>query len=503
MLNTLFRKLVVVLLLFGLLMSMISLKIVRYSHEIYHHEIQQKFHIDIAKHFASLAGWTSSGWRDPAAATAAFSLLVTINPQFQIFTLDRDGLVLAHYPNMVRLASNRVSLLPIKRMLQPHPQLPILGDDPANSNVKEVFSVAQLKQSNRLEQYLYVTLHSEEDEESAAGLRLAYITRDGAWLSLTSLVLALTGGLLSLHFVVRPLKQLASTMDAFRAHQVTDDDLVPQQLPISGDEIDVLTGTFYRMAALIQQQIQEIEKTDTIRREFITNVSHDLRTPIASIQGYLETLSLKNASLTVQERHQYLQIALNQAQTLSQLISTLFYLARLDSGQIDLQPEAFRIDELMQDVVQKFALQAQHKNIRLGTEAYDKAPFVCADLGLIERALSNLIDNALSHTPEGGAIQLQLNYVEKKVWVAVVDSGNGIAESDMPYIFDRFYRGNSARVQASANAGLGLSIVRRIFDMHGEIVEAVNVPGGGALFRFSLPSMQSGDGPCGRPQFFT
>jgi two-component system OmpR family sensor kinase len=143
----------------------------------------------------------------------------------------------------------------------------------------------------------------------------------------------------------------------------------------------------------------------------------------------------------------------------------------------------------MQDIIQKFALQAQQKNIRLETIAYGTSRFVCADLGLVERALSNLIDNALSHTPEGGVIALQLDCVDDKVWVAVMDSGNGINEMDMPHIFDRFYRGTHARGQTSANAGLGLSIVRRIIDMHGETVEALNLPDHGALFRFSLPAL--------------
>jgi len=186
---------------------------------------------------------------------------------------------------------------------------------------------------------------------------------------------------------------------------------------------------------------------------------------------------------------------------LSQLISALFYLAKLDSGQIELRPERFRIDEVVQDVVQKFALQAQNKNIRLEAQAQGRLPFVCADLGLIERALSNLIDNALRHTPDGGSIQLRLRHIDEKVWVSVMDSGSGISTADLPHIFERFYRGNSAREGAAANAGLGLSIVHRIFDMHDEVVEAANTTEHGALFRFSLLSANSVDTPCTRDQF--
>jgi two-component system OmpR family sensor kinase len=490
-----------VLLLFGLLMSLIFGMIMRYSHTIYHQEAQQKFHAGVATQFALLAGWTPSGWVDPKAVGTAFANLVTANQQFHVFILDRDGLVLSHYPNSLKLASNRIALQPIRQILRPKPHLPILGDDPAMNHGRLIFSVAQLQGNTRPEKYLYVTLHNEEDGEAADGLRLAYLTREGIWLIVACSMLALAGGLLSLNFIVRPLNQLASTMDGFRKDHFKGDLAGSKEQFSSDDEIDTLTATFYRMAQQMQAQMREIEQADSSRREFIANVSHDLRTPLASIQGYLDTLSIKNDALTSQDRQQYLQIALNQARSLSQLINTLFYLAKLDSGQIELQPENFRIDELVQDVIQKFALQAQKKNIRFAAETRDKLPFVCADLGLIERALSNLIDNALRHTPEGGSVQLRMHHIDEKVWVSVIDSGDGISASDLPHIFTRFYRGNSAHKDAVVNAGIGLCIVRRIVAMHGESVEAGNAPERGTQFRFSLPVMDSGDTPCLQEQF--
>lgn len=482
-------------------MSLIFGMIMRYSHTVYHQEIQQKVHADVATRFAVLAGWTPSGWPDSNAVATAFARLVTANPQFHIFILDRDGVVLSHYPGNLRLASNRVSLQPIKKILLPKPFLPVLGDDPAEINGKQIFSVARLQGNLRPEQYLYVTLHSEEHDESANGLRFAYVTREGAWLIFASFILALGGGLLSLHFVVRPLKQLGAAIDDFREHRFTGDVNEGRRPAPSGDEIDALSAAFYRMAAQIQTQMEEIKRADSTRREFITNVSHDLRTPLASIQGYLDTLSLKNESLTPAERQQYLHIALDQAKSLGQLISGLVYLGTLDSGQIALQPEPFKVDEVAHDIVQKFAPQAQEKNIRLVAPAHDGLPFAFGDLGLIERALSNLIDNALRHTPEGGLVQVCSRYVDGKIWVSVIDSGRGISALDLPHIFERFYRGNRAREEAAVNAGIGLSIVRRIFDMHGESVEATNAPQGGAIFRFSLPCMSSANMPCTPKQF--
>ena len=501
MFNSIFRKLVAVLLLFGLLMSLIFGMMMQYSHAVYHQEIQQKFHIGIATRFAELAGWTPSGWGDPNAVAATFMRLVTANPQFHVYVLDRDGVVLSHYPAQVPLASPRVSLQPILQILQAKPNLPILGDDPADSRQQQIFSAVRLKGDTRQERYLYVTFQSEEHGEATKELRLAYITREGAWLIGASVVLALAGGLLSLHFVVRPLKQLAWTMNDFGENRLREGLIDGRQPAAPGDEIDAIRVAFYRMAGQIQTQMQEIAQADSNRREFIANVSHDLRTPLSSIQGYLDTLSLKNETLTKHERQQYLQIALTQAQSLSHLVSALVYLGKFDSGKIELQPEMFRIDEVVHDVVQKFALQAQKKDIRLLVSPHSHLPFVCADLGLIERALSNLIDNALRHTAEGGTVQLDLQHIDAKVWITVRDSGCGIAPSDLPHIFERYYRGHGAHGEAAANAGIGLSIVNSIIDMHGQRLEAANAPGQGALFRFSLASQDEGDPPCTRDQF--
>lgn len=501
MFNTLFRRLVAVLLLFGLLMSLIFMMIMRYSHSTYHQEVEQKVNAGVAERFATLAGWTPSGWKDPDAAAAAFSTVVNLYPQFNVFILDRDGQVLAHYPESARLVSSRVALQPIMRMLQPDPPFPLLGDDPARSAKPEVFSVARLNGADRPEQYLYVTLHSEEHHESAERLRFSYVTREGAWLIGASLALALAGGLLSLHFIVRPIQRLARAMDRFRENPHADAVQVAQEAAASGDEIDRLTQAFYRMAEQIHAQLQVIEQEDASRREFFANISHDLRTPLASIQGYLDTLLLKNESLAPENRRQYLQIAVRQAQSLNELVGTLFYLAKLDSGQIELQPEVFRIDELVQDVLQKFALDAENKAIRLDAEVSGKLPFVYADLGLIERALSNLMDNALQHTPAGGSITVRLESRAGKVWVAVEDSGTGIADADLPHVFERFYRGTDSRSEAPANAGLGLSIVRRIVNMHGQTISAANAGSQGALFRFSLHPLENNQSPSTRESF--
>jgi len=219
-----------------------------------------------------------------------------------------------------------------------------------------------------------------------------------------------------------------------------------------------------------------------LRRDLIANVSHDLRTPLMSIRGYLEVLASRDAHLDAGVRREYLDIALRQSENLGTLIDELFELAKLDFKGATLVTEAFRLDELASDVLQKFRLLADSRGIDLALEADAALPAVEADLGLIERVFDNLIGNALKHTPAGGHIAVSLREQAGGVCASVVDDGPGIAAADLTRIFERHYRAG-----AQPGAGLGLAITRRILELHGASIRA-EAPGVGSVFSFTLPA---------------
>jgi hypothetical protein len=236
------------------------------------------------------------------------------------------------------------------------------------------------------------------------------------------------------------------------------------------------------MRQRIEEQVRELERADRLRRELVANVSHDLRTPLASLQGYLETLLLRDASLTEEERRRYLDIAFRHGEKLRALISELFELAKLDSGDMTLQTESFSLAELAQDIVEKSRLQAARNGIEIHAQLQTDLTPVHADIRLIERVIDNLLDNALRHTPAGGTVTVQVTGLAEGTEVSVTDSGPGIPPEDLARVFDRFYRGKD-----SSGAGLGLAIARRILDLHGGTITASNT-GAGACLRFVLPA---------------
>jgi hypothetical protein len=245
------------------------------------------------------------------------------------------------------------------------------------------------------------------------------------------------------------------------------------------------------MAARIEDQMEQLQRADATRRELIANVSHDLRTPLATLQGYIETLLLKEDSLGPEERRSYLQTAIKHCERLSKLVSELLELAKLDSSDIRVEREPFNLSELTHDVVQKFQLKSGEKQITLSTKIEKDLPFVNADIGLIERVLENLIENAIQNTPPGGAISLMLTPQNEDIAIQVSDTGCGIAAEELANIFNRFYQLDKSRKSEQGHSGLGLAITKKILELHDRSISVVSAIGSGTTFSFQLPVQSS------------
>jgi signal transduction histidine kinase len=242
------------------------------------------------------------------------------------------------------------------------------------------------------------------------------------------------------------------------------------------------------MAGKIQQQFDSLQETDRLRRELVSNVSHDLRTPLASMHGYVETLLLKNDTLSRKERLRYLEITRKHSLRLRSLIGDLFELSKLDSASIQPNLEWFSLAELLQDVTQEFELEADKRGVNIEIDAEHGTAMVHADIGLMQRVLENLLRNALRYTPQGGTISISLEKRPDCVAVAVADTGCGIAEHELDRIFDRFYRSEQGEEERSNSAGLGLAIVKRILDLHGSRITVSSRLNEGTRFEFDIPA---------------
>lgn len=463
-----------------------------YTSKIFLQELNQRFNRDLARQLLVDQNILEGEMIDKEVVKQIFKRYMHINPAIEIYLLDAEGKILAFEAPEMKIKRGRVGLEPIKRFLSGDMAYPIVGDDPRHETRQKIFSAAAYPWHGEPRQYLYVVLAGEDYDTAQA------LLRDSYFLQLTLLAVAGTMifGLLTALFVfnllTRRLTRLSTVMESFRKSGFRE------QHPYAvegrrgdGDEIDWLGTTYDEMAQRITEQMQALEKKDSLRRNLIANVSHDLRTPLSALRGYLETLMLKTGVLPVEERKHYLDTAYKHSERLTQLIADLFELSKLDARETLPTMEPLAIGELVQDVVQQFQLRAEEKSIQLQCEPAESLPLVSADIGMMERVLENLLGNAITHTPTGGYITVTLEKQADGVALNIRNSGEGINQDDLPHVFERFYQ--SPEKRGSSGAGLGLAIVKRILELNDSTISVFSAPGKETVFSFKLPLVNGSD----------
>jgi len=474
----------ILILLFGGLYGWLNLNAAQ-NHQ---QEIVQTLNRGLAEHIANswpLLSKTNDLNRESVATL--FNMLMLVNPGIEVYLLDRQGLILAHQAPPGRVQEHQhVDLAPIQAMLVGQP-LPLKGVNPRYPGRLEIFSAASLKNDGNIAGYLYIILIGDDYQRLAADVWQIHVFKTAMWVGIGGLLLTLIVGLGLFAVITQRLNALTSMIADFEAMNFTGRLQVPANIMNSSDEIGRLARAFKMMAERIASLLKKISNQDEQRRELVANVSHDLRTPLASMHGYLETLLRKAHTLTNTEQQHYLEVAVRQSQRVSHLAHELFELAKLECEEVKPSYEPFFIQELIQDVVQKFELTASNRQILLQAMFKPDLPMVYADIGMIERVLSNLIDNALRHTPAGGKITLELELDNKNVIVKVADTGSGIAEEHLANLFERSSPLRQSSGKAHGGGGLGLLISKRILLLHGCNIEVFS-DGEGALFTFNLPT---------------
>jgi signal transduction histidine kinase len=253
------------------------------------------------------------------------------------------------------------------------------------------------------------------------------------------------------------------------------------------DELGELGRAFNEMVTSIQAGVEKLKLAEQQRSDLIASISHDLRSPVTSVRAHLETILLKGRALSDARGRELVKTSLKNVLSFQKLVEELFELAKLETKQVEPACEPFQLGELAQDVVLKLKPRAEEADITLDVDRPQELPPIFADIGMVERVLTNLIENSLSHTPSGGRVRLSIECRGRITRISVSDTGSGIAAADLPRIFERFYRADGSRGRGTPGSGLGLAIAKEIVELHGGTIAAESRPGGGATFRITLP----------------
>lgn len=300
-------------------------------------------------------------------------------------------------------------------------------------------------------------------------------------------VLVITGVLLG-WWVVRPLTAMASA-----SRRITVDGLINVDLslpPSRVREVAEATMAFGAMGEGLRESLGRQAELEQERRFFVGAIAHDLRTPLFSLRGYLEGLE-KGIAHSPEKSARYVAVCQQKANELEQLVSDLFAYSQLDYMERAQEREIVDLGQLLRDAVDGVRPQAEEKSIVLELETPAERCDVQATTHLLARAVGNLLENALRHTPSGGKITVSLGGEEAGWIFTVSDTGPGIAARDLPRIFDPLYRGETSRNRRTGGVGLGLTIARRALQAHGGDLTADNGAGGGAIFTGRLPILSA------------
>jgi two-component system OmpR family sensor kinase len=480
--NSLKQRLSLSLMTLFLIIGLILAYITRQASVQYNLEITQRLNGSIAMYVAEEEQLILNGQVNQPAIDRLAQRAMVINPTVEVYLLDTGGRILSHNLATDPLAE-RIPLDRVNEFMQPDSHRPLLNLDPRSPQSEKAFSVAPVMYEGQHEGYVYAILGGQAYESLARDLSKNYVLSVALASMLAVWVLAYLVALLVVNKLTRPLTALTRKVRRFE-QQMTGQQVNPTG---QGDEIQALDSAFGHMQEKIKSQVKRIRAADQNRRDLITHVSHDLRTPLAAIQGYIDTLLLKDQTLDEQQRKQHLSTASKHCQRLNNLIHDLFELSKLDALAVTPNIEAFSLSELMQDVSLEFKFLAKQKNIALKVDLPAGPCVVQADIGLMQRVLENLISNAIRHTPDNGRIWLRLLDQPQGFKVVVEDTGRGISDEALPRIFDRLYQADNSAPSAGSSTGLGLAIVKKILDLHQLKIKVFSRLERGTRFSFHIP----------------
>jgi signal transduction histidine kinase len=312
------------------------------------------------------------------------------------------------------------------------------------------------------------------------------VTRDlGRILSLPGTLLLIVATTLAAVIIFAPARRRLAALEAATV-RLGAGDLSARAPESGGDEVAGVATAFNRMAQELAVRDEALRTMDRLRRQMLADVSHELKTPLTAMLGYVETLHMADVTLDDATRDRYFETLERETRRLDRIVRDLIDLARLENGIGPLDARVFTIARVFEHVIQRHEQESHSRDIAVRVAIDDQADQVTADPDRIEQAVENLFANALRHTSSGGVIELAARAEGESIVLSVVDSGAGIAAEHVPYVFDRFYKADAARKHNAGGSGLGLSITKAIVQRHGGSIHVDSVPGRTA-FTIVLP----------------
>jgi signal transduction histidine kinase len=404
------------------------------------------------------------------------------DPRIEFYIVDDNGRVLKSFQKEPITQRQQVSTKQIEKFISRTSPFPIYGNTPREAKRLEVFSAAPIRYQGK-PAYVYAILGGESFSNARARIRKHFAWQNLAFFAFIGSLVSAAVGLLAFFFLTKPLNRVASIVEQFSRGNLGE------RIPVvSDDEAGRVAAAFNQMADTISSNIEHLQKTDHLRRELVSNIAHDLRGPLTCMSGYAQTLVERSDHLPKETRKKIESTMLRNVEALAKLVTDLFDLSKLEAKDRTPKLKPVSLADFLPDLVCKFEGLAESANVTLQAKLEYNLPLVIVDISLIERALSNLVENAIANSPPGQSVSLVAKRCDDLVRVQVEDTGIGITEEDLPRVFERFYRGCRGEMKKGDGSGLGLAIVKKIMEAHGLAITVESKAGRGTTFSFDLPA---------------
>ncbi len=503
-------KLALTIVATGLITTLLVIATVLAAFERFEHETTfQRANAFLVRVTMSYEDLLDHHQRQPDELNALLRNMVLYEPDTQLYLLDAEGTVLSSTGSTPLPPGFRVTLGPVQAAAADatargsERRTPyVMGDDPERMDADAVIAARPLRRAvirndEPVSGYLYLVCHKSELPASRLAALRSSFAQPALWLigAIVATMTLLAAAVIA--SVTRPLRRLTEAVAAL-SRQGLDEGLAGAPAALlpapTRDEFGQLTRAFATLLDVLQRQWSALRRLDHFRREGVSNLSHDLRSPLTATAACLETLESRwSADAARADDRRLVEVALRNTRNAARLVQSLGDLAQLDEPEFKLRAELVDAGELLDDIRLRFAERAAKLGVALRAEAPDAAmgaPFAMLDIELFERAVANLVENALKSCPAGAQITLSAQRDAARVDVSVADNGPGIAAAELPHLFDRFYQSRPSVAPATGEGGkgLGLAIVKRIAELHGGEVSIHSEVGRGTRVRLSVPA---------------
>ena len=460
-------------------LSILFIIITYTSTTYFFNESTQLLNKDVAAHIAKFTSPFEGNTVNKRKADSVFYNAMVVSPSIEVYFLDTTGKIIYYEAPDSAIKLWQIPLNNINRLIVSKGETFIRSPDPKNPDESKIFSAAEVVSKGRKLGYIYVILGSKEYNTTKDLLLSSHISR----LALqTFILIVLLSVLISFYYIRRLKHKYNSIVEVLHQYQSGN---MAARFEGKYDEFAPITTSFNTMAELLSYNISQLKNAAEERKNFIANISHDLRTPLSIASGYTETLlTPANELIDGLQQKKYIQLVHTKLKQVEKMVIQLFELSKLDAVNFTPQKEPFVFSEIVEEVVTGFQIKAKKKNIKLECINCHELSWVNADVKMMERVIQNLIENAVKNTPEQGKIVVELQCRDNKLSIVFENTGKPLPEELVHWINSQ--SGSKTHTRPPGNIGLGLAIVKRVLELHQSKLTVQTSTGLGNHFSFHI-----------------